>query len=55
MMQASNGYSTPDSRQQQPPQQAAVNAGETKGVTLEENRRHLVALRELLQDPHNRL
>lgn len=30
------------------------NAGETKGVTMEENKKHLAALRQLLQRPENR-
>ena len=48
--QAGGEPATPDG--QRPP--AAV-AGETKGVTLEENRRHLAALREMLQEPANRM
>lgn len=53
-LQAANVYSTPDAqhRQQPPP---PPNAGETKGVTLEENRRHLAALRDMLQRPENKL
>ncbi len=37
------------------PRLAQGNAGETKGVSLEENRRHLAALREMLQQPANKM
>ncbi|KAK9829298.1 hypothetical protein WJX72_005017 [[Myrmecia] bisecta] len=52
---ASQAHATPGVSSRYTPSAANRNAGEMKGVTMEENKKYLAALKALLERPENRL